>query len=47
MKKSIKIMALIYVGVAVFAYALSLRVENLEIGDDIRNQNQSIVLKIR
>lgn len=47
MKKNIKFMILIYVGVALFAYALSLRVERLESRDDISNKNESIVLKIR
>lgn len=47
MKKNIKIIALIYVGVALFAYALSLRVENLENRNDLRNHNQSIVLRIQ
>ena len=47
MKEKIKILMFIYLGVALFAYALSLRVERLESGDDIRNQNESIVLKLR
>ncbi len=46
MKNNFKIIAIIYIGVALLAYALSLRVENLESTDDIRNQNDSIVLKI-
>lgn len=46
MKNNFKIIAIIYIGVALFAYALSLRVESLESTDDIRNQNDSIVLKI-
>lgn len=46
MKKNLKVIAVIYVGVALFAYALSLRVANLESTDDIRNQNESIVLRI-
>lgn len=47
MKKNIKIIALIYVGVAVLTYALTLRIERLENQEDIKNQNQSIVLRIR
>ena len=47
MKKNIKVIALIYVGVALFAYALSLRVESLESKNDLRNHNQSIVLRIQ
>ena len=47
MKKNIKVFALIYIGVALFAYALSLRVERLESYDDIRNQNEAIVLKLK
>ncbi|MDD6224210.1 MAG: hypothetical protein PUB18_04330 [bacterium] len=47
MKKEMKIMICIYVIVAVFAYTLSLRIEKLESRDDIRNQNQSIVLRVQ
>lgn len=47
MKKDIKIIALIYVGVALFTYALTLRMERLEGQEDIQNQNQSIVLRIK
>lgn len=47
MKKNIKIIALIYLGVAVLTYALTLRIERLEVQGDKQNQNQSIVLRIR
>ena len=47
MKKNIKIIALVYVGVAVLTYALTLRVERLEGQEDIENQNKSIVLRVR
>ena len=47
MKKDIKIIALIYVGVALFTYALTLRMERLEGQEDIKNQNKSIVLSIK
>lgn len=46
MKKDIKIIALIYVGVAVLTYALTLRVDRLEQQEDIQNQNKAIVLSI-
>lgn len=47
MKKNIKIIALVYIGVAVLTYALTLRIERLEGQEDIQNQNQSIVLSVR
>ena len=47
MKKNLKIIALIYIGVAALTYALTLRIERLEAQEDIKNQNQSIVLRIR
>lgn len=47
MKKEIKIIALIYIGVAVFTYALGLRMDRLEQQEDIQNQNQSIVIRIK
>lgn len=47
MKKNIKIIALVYIGVAVLTYALTLRIERLEGQEDIQNQNQSIVLRVR
>lgn len=47
MKKNMKIIGLIYIGVALFAYALSLRIERLEKSGDLRNQNESIVLRIQ
>ena len=47
MKKNIKIIALIYIGVALLTYLLTLRIERLENQEDIKNQNQSIVLRIR
>lgn len=46
MKKNIKIIVFIYLIVALFAYALSIRVERLESREDINNRNESIVLKI-
>lgn len=47
MKKEIKIMALVYVLVALFTYALTLRVDSLESASDINNHNRSIVLKLK
>ena len=47
MKKNIKIITLIYVGVALFTYALTLRVDRLEAQEDYQKQNQSIVLRTR
>ena len=47
MKKDIKVIALIYLGVALFTYALTLRVENLEQQEDTLSKNQSIVLRIK
>lgn len=47
MKKSIKIIALIYIGVAVFTYALSLRVDRLEAVEDYQAQKESLVFKIK
>lgn len=47
MKKNIKIIALIYVGVALFTYALTLRVDRLEAQEDYQQQNKAIVLRTR
>ena len=47
MKKEIKIIALAYVLVAVFTYALSIRVESLDNISDTNNHNRSIVLKLK
>ena len=47
MKKNIKIIALVYIGVAVLTYALTLRIERLEVQGDKQNQAKSIVLRIR
>lgn len=47
MKKNIKVIALIYLGVAVLTYALTLRVDKLESMEDTAHQNKSIVLKLK
>lgn len=47
MKKNLKFIAIIYIGVALFTYALTLRVERLEAQEDYQKQNQSIVLRIK
>lgn len=47
MKKNLKFIAIIYIGVALFTYALTLRVERLEAQEDYQKQNESIVLRIK
>ncbi len=47
MKKNLKIIALIYVGVAILTYALTLRVDRLESNEDTSYQNRKIVLKLK
>lgn len=47
MKKNLKLIALIYVGVAILTYALTLRVDRLESMEDQANQSKSIVLKLK
>ena len=47
MKKSIKIISLIYVGVAAFTYALSLRVDRLEAQDEYQIQKESLVFRLK
>ena len=47
MKKEYKIIALIYLVVALLTYTLTLRVDRLENQDYIENQNRTIVLKLK
>jgi len=47
MKKDLKLIAIIYLGVMAFAYAMTLRVEKLESVEDTSYQNKSIVLKLK
>ena len=47
MKKNLKLIALIYVGVAILTYALTLRIDRLESTDDTAHQTKSIVLKLK
>ena len=47
MKKEYKIIALIYLVVALLTYTLTLRIDRLESQDDIENQNRTIVLKLK
>ena len=47
MKKNIKIIALVYIGVAILTYVLTLRIERLEGQEDTLNQNKSVVLRVR
>lgn len=47
MKKNVKIILLIYMGVVVFTYALTLRVDRLEHQEDRTNKNSSMVFRIK
>ena len=47
MKKNIKIVALIYIMVALLTYVLTLRIDRLESVSDTNKQNRSIVLKLK
>ena len=47
MKKNIKLIALIYIGVVVVTYAVTLRVEKLNSIEDTDYQNKTIVLKLK
>ena len=47
MKKNIKVMVLIYIGVAIVSYGLSVRMNRLSNIEETKNQNKSIVLKLR
>ena len=47
MKKNIKVMVLIYIGVAIASYLLSYRMNRLSNVEETKNQNKSIVLKLR
>ncbi len=47
MKRNIKLVVFIYVGVAVFTYALAQRVNHLEISGDYQRQNEAIVLRLK
>ncbi len=45
MKKNVQFILLIYLGVALFTYALTLRVDRLEAQEDYQKQNQAMVLR--
>lgn len=47
MKKNTKTLILIYTGVALFAYLLSFTSTKLESREDLRNRNESIVLRAK
>lgn len=47
MKKNVKFVVLVYVGVAIMTYAMSLRIDRLSSVEDNKNENKSIVLKLR
>lgn len=44
--KNIKILLGIYIGTLLFACFLANRMKNLEIAQDLRNKNESIILKV-
>lgn len=45
--KNLKPIILVYLFIAVFAYALSVRANNLESKEDLKNHNESIVINIK
>jgi hypothetical protein len=47
MKKNIKIIAFIYIGVALLTYLLTLRVDNLEHQEDYENQSRELVFRVK
>ncbi len=47
MKKDLKLITIIYVGVAILTYALTLRIDRLESVEDTKYQTKSIVLKLK
>ena len=47
MKKDLKLIVIIYVGVAILTYALTLRIDRLESVEDTKYQTKSIVLKLK
>ena len=47
MKKNLKLVAFIYIGIALFTYFLTLRVDRLESWEDYEKQNRTIAVKIR
>ena len=47
MKKNLKLILIIYVGVAVLTYAMTLRIDRLGSMEDTVNQNKSVVLKLK
>ena len=47
MKKNLKLIVIIYVGVALLTYAMILRVDRLESMEDTAAQNKRVVLKLK
>ena len=47
MKKNLKLIVIIYVGVALLTYAMTLRVDRLESMEDTAAQNKRVVLKLK
>lgn len=45
-KKNVKILLGIYVATFFFAWFMATRMRSLEIAQDIRNKNESIILKV-
>lgn len=45
-KRNFKILLGIYLGTFIFAYFISIRMQKLEIQEDLRNKNESIVLRV-
>ena len=45
-KRNFKILLGIYLGTFLFAYFISIRMQKLEIQEDLRNKNESIVLRV-
>lgn len=46
MKRNTKILLGVYIGTFLFACFLSYRMQKLEVKGDLRNQNESIVIRI-
>ena len=47
MKKEVKLIALFYLGVAVFAYALTFGTDRLAKIEERQNQNRTMVIKLK
>ncbi len=47
MKKNVKILLGVYIGTFLFACLLANRMQKLEVNEDLRNKNESIVIRIQ